>query len=337
MANRFCMKMILIVVLVLLVPLSLFSCKEKETYPVPAVPTKVIPYTFVEDSSLIIEMGTYPQTLETEYTVEEIKGGVYYEDTGYYMYYGNYYEILTAYPCTQDMTPKFSNGEVCEAGKEYAFKVEPIRWKVINKILNEENYFVYSNKILDTTIYQKQAAFGYDSDYQNYYLYKDNVLQVDKELYANNYEHSILRLKLQGFYSKAFSSANKSGIYLTSVKNSSPNYGPYYEPSHQDDTADYVFALSSSEATNSKYGYTSEEKAKRLREPTDYALAKGVFCITKSDGTRYGWTWTRTAADKSNRVYFIDTEGNLDKTIISSDDNYKIGFAPAMRVIILDA
>ena len=335
MANKFCKLTIILLLLVFIIPISLISCNSDDEEVNPDTPEVVVPpYKYQEGSTIYIEMGYYPQTLETEYTVNEIKTGAL-QESGYYLYNNNLYEILTAKPCTQDMTPYFSNGEVCQDGQEYAFKVEPIVWKIINKVLKEDDYLVYSNKILDTSIFQKQEAFSYYSTYGNYYLYdSDNNLQYDKEIYANNYANSILRLNATAFYAKAFDENNKKGINKTDVVNSSPDYGAYYEPSHQDNTQDYVFALSSAQATNSKYGYTQEDKDRRLREVTDYAVAKGVFCLQKSDEKYYGWTWTRTAADKSNKVYIIDTEGNLDKVFISSDEDYKVGFAPAMRIII---
>lgn len=325
-----------IMVLTISLILPLTSCKKKQQNQ--QEPEDQIAYEFVEGSTIYIKMGTYPQTIAKDVTVSEIKeNGTYSEKTGYYTYNGNEYKIIKANPCTQDMTPTFSNGEVAVKDKEYAFLVEPIIWKIINKALKEEYYFAYSNCILDTSIYQKQENIGSNtSGVINYYLYDENhKLLEEEEIYANNWINSVLRQNLIKFYDVAFTDANKSAIKVAKISNSSPNSGKNYFPSHQQDSDEFCFVLSSSEAQKSKYGYTTEDKTNRLRKVTDYAVANGVFCLKLKDDNYYGWAWTRTAGTSSNNVYIIDTQGNLDTTLIADDSNLKVGYAPAMYLTII--
>ncbi len=333
-------KLLLLTILILTVVLALplTACKKKKANPDPVTPEETIPYEFVEGSTVYITMGKYPQKLETEVTVEDIKAnGTYSESTGYYKYNDKEYKIISANPCTQDMTPTFSNGEVAVQGKEYAFIVEPIVWKIINKALKEEYYLAYSDYILDTSIYQYQSKIGNTTTGVIIYYLKDSEgnLQKDKEIYANNWEYSVLRTNLHNFYNVAFSDANKSAIQTFTMKNSSPNNSNNYFPSHQNDTQEQVFILSSSEAQNSRYGYTTEDKDRRLRKVTDFAIAKGVFCLATKGTDYYGWAWTRTAGTTSNNVHIIDTQGNLDVTYLNDDSNLKVGYAPAVRLNII--
>ena len=310
--------------------LPLVSCK-KNTEPEPT-PHVVIPYTFVDGSSIYIKMGTYPQTI-ADVSVDTIKAsGTYDSTTGYYSYDNKLYKIVTAHPCTEEMTAEFSNGVIVEDGKEYAFRVEDIIWKIINKALDEEDYFVYSEKVLDTAIYQAQAKFGKASN-GVYYLYDSNGnLQITQEVYANNWEYSSLRATLANFYNIAFNSDNKTAIKQTDNVNSSQDSGGDYFPSHQNDTKDYVFCLSKAQASNSRYGFTDEDKARRLRQVTDYAIANGALYIESTDGAKNGWIWTRTSASESNTVYKVKTTGDITASYIQSDTDLKIGYAPAMRI-----
>ena len=326
---------ILILTVVLILPLT--ACKKKKGDPDSVTPE--VAYEFVEGSTVYIKIGKYPQKLETEVSVEDIKAsGTYSESTGYYTYNDKEYKIIAANPCTQDMTPTFSNGEVAVAGKEYAFIVEPIVWKIINKALKEDFYLAYSDYILDTSIYQYQSKIGKTTINPIIYYLKDDEgnLRKDEEIYANNWENSVLRQNLHNFYNVAFSDVNKSAIQTYTMKNGSPNGGSNnYFPYHQKDTEEQVFVLSSEEAQKSRYGYTTEDKDRRLRKVTDFAIAKGVFCLATKGADYYGWAWTRTAGTASNNVHIIDTQGNLDVTYISDDSNLKVGYAPAVRLNII--
>ncbi len=331
MKKKFLLISTILIISILLV-LPLFAC-EKEVEP----EVKIIPYKFVDGSTVFIEMGEYPQTIAEDVTVADIKtNGTYDESTGYYTYNENKYKIITASPDAGISEPTFSNGESVVAGTEYAFKVETIIWKIINKQLKEDDYLLYANKILDSTHYQEEENYGASTtQVVNYYLYDENhQLQIEKEVYANNYEYSTLRNTLTSFYNIAFSEDNKTAIKKITVDNTSekasPVHGDDYFPRHQNDTEDYVFALSKFEATYSRYGFTEEDKARRFREVTDYAIARGVFYIQNSSGLKSGWIWTRTSGTYSNMVYYLNTLGEIkDRKIINED---ALGVVPAVRV-----
>ena len=335
MKKRFLLIFSILMISILLV-LPLVSCKE-EIEP----EEKIIPYKFVEGSTTLIEMGEYPQTVAQDVTVDEIKAsGTYDETTGYYTYNDSKYKLIPAFADDSITEVTFSNGESVVWGKEYAFKVEPIVWKIINKQIKEDtDYLLYANKILDSTHYQEEENFGASTgQVVNYYLYDENhQLQKDTEVYANNYEHSTLRSALSNFYNVAFNADNKTAIKKITVDNTSqkatPDHDYDYFPRHQNDTEDYVFALSKFEATYSRYGFTEEDKERRFREVTDYAIARGVFYIQNSDGLKSGWIWTRTSGTYSNMVYYLNTLGEMkDRKIVNED---AVGIVPAVRVEII--
>ena len=324
-------KKLVLVISILLITISLIlpltSCKKKNN----RTEENGVPYTFLENSTIYIKMGTYPQTISQE-SVDTIKtNGTYDSQSGYYTYNNNKYKIITAHPCTDEVSPVFSNDEPVVDGKEYAFLVEDIVWKIINKALDDPDYFVYSNKILDTAIYQDLDKIGkYRS---NYYIYDNQgALLYNEEVYANNWEYSKLRTTLAYFYNNAFNNANKTVIIQKEIANTSQDDGPDYFPNHQSSTKDYVFCLSKAEATNSRYGFTDEDKDRRLRPVTDYAIANGVFYVVNTSNAIVGWSWTRTAATTSNSVYKVSTAGELTTSYITSDLGLKIGYAPAMHI-----
>ena len=322
---------LLIIVLSISLILPLVSCKDKKEPETPEDP--VIPYEYVDGSTIYIVMGEYPQSLVKDIAISDIKSGAYDETTGYYTYNDNKYKIVTAHSCNTVSNKVFTNGDEVVDGQEYAFLVEPIVWKILNKNLGDDYHFVYSNVILDTAIFQKQENIGRSSTgIKNYYLYdEDGDLAISQEIYANNWQYSELRNTLTKFYNLAFTKDNKTAIRLSTISNSSDDSDLDYFPSHQQDTQEYVFCLSKKEATNSRYGFTEEDKEKRLRPVTDYAIANGAFFVNRS-GKLYGYAWTRTAASASNTVYKVSTQGEMTESIISDDNDFRVGYAPGMKI-----
>ncbi len=320
---------LLICVVAISMILPLVACDKNVVIPInnPA-------YTYVDGSSVFIKMGTYPQKI-ADVAVATIKAeGTYNKDTDYYTYNQKQYKIISARPCHENMTATFSNGEVVEDNKEYAFEVQSIVWKIINKSLGEDTYYVYSKYILDTEIYQVQDRI-YDAG-ENKYLLKDNKGNVMNDIYANNWEYSKLRETLKYFYTIAFDSNNKKGIIQTSntnhhAKNSSRTYV----------TKDYVFCLTSADEQNPRYSFIEEDMQRRLRIVSDYAIARGAFYIEYDDIGKVGWAWTRSASNElssfvgTKAADKVQNKGEITKQYFTDDTDYKVGYAPAMRVVKL--
>lgn len=181
-----------------------------------------------------------------------------------------------------------SDGTTLEKDNDYYFKVEPIKWRVLQN--SDGTALIVTDQVLQSIEYQssyekgkegkKTVSYALDSDGNRIY---DN----DRAVYATNYKWSSLRSFLTGdFYTKAFSSDQKSIIQLTTVDNSvttTQNSGNEYLYVCED-TQDYVFALSWADVTNSQYGFQSESNVRdtaRRWGASDYAIATKVFVWTQ--------------------------------------------------------
>ena len=133
----------------------------------------------------IIEFGSYPQTIKTDsVTITNTKK----DKKGYYTGSdGEKYALLKA-NSFDDYT--FSNGKKVEKNKEYYFKVEPIKWKVLES--SNSKAFLFSELILD--------AHRFD-DSSNHYRISSIRSWLNKE-----------------FYNKAFTDKQKELIENTTLE-----------------------------------------------------------------------------------------------------------------------
>ncbi len=226
MTRKILISFLITIVVAISMILPLMACQDNTE---PEVIVEEDAYTFVEGSTIFVEIGSYPQTIAKDVKIDEIKTGTYSETTGYYTYNEKQYKIIQANPYEGSTSLTFSNGEAVVKNQEYAFLVEPIVWKIINKTSSSTDgyYFVYSNNILDTCIYQYQSAYSQSTgSVKNYYLLDDDGNLLEKqELYANNWFYSNLRKCLLEFYDVAFTSVNKKAILYTTISNYSSDSG----------------------------------------------------------------------------------------------------------------
>lgn len=210
------------------------ACGQKETDSIPIVK----PY--VRDGNYIY-FGEYPQTIKSDNVT--ITSSI--DSRGYYLGSdGSYYAMITATPRNSNYS-KFSNGALVTEGTVYYFKVEPIRWRILNEGNGE------TLLLCDTII----AAHRFD----------DN---------SNNYAESEIRAWLNAtFYEMAFSTIQQEIILTTEVKNNVC-----------ENTNDKIFLLSAGEVTNSEYGFPSDDDIARRMLTSDYSMATGVTMIGSSNG-----------------------------------------------------
>ena len=94
-----------------------------------------------------IFLGSYPQTLKAENVkiVSDIAN-----EKGYYKGSdGNLYAKQIGAPYEEGL--RFKNGEEIEENKVYYFKVEPIKWMVLQK--EEDDMFLLCDQIIDINIF----------------------------------------------------------------------------------------------------------------------------------------------------------------------------------------
>ena len=139
---------------------------------------------YIQDGFLYF--GSYPQTIK-DASVNIISNEK--DENGYYTGSdGEKYALLNANPCNINYT--FSNGEKIVRNKEYFFKVEPIKWNVLED--KDGKVFIFSELILD-------------------------VHKFDDS--SNDYATSSIRSWLNSdFYNKAFTDKQKELIENTTLK-----------------------------------------------------------------------------------------------------------------------
>lgn len=256
-----------------------------------------------------LDYGTYPQTyvgdtmnttLENWYSSNSPTAQTTYEIrtrtwTSYLYTDGNYYARGSSYPQSSSYT--YANGTAVKtSGTITWFKVEPIRWIVLN-------YDEVQEKTATTIDCLSELALTAD-------------IPFDLEGTDNSWVNSDIRAWLNSnFINQAFTSSEKEKIATKTVFN---NVTGDYSSSTSDGTGtttqDKIYLLSYYEV-NSVY-FTAQ--AQRLCSPTDFALCNyahkytSTSCPTTlypSGGTTY-W-WLRSAGDGGAFTIYVNNNGNF--------------------------
>lgn len=231
--------------------------------------------------------GSYPQTVvDDEILIVELDKLTQTNANGYYEYNGNEFAKQTAMP--YDSNYKFSNGETIVKNKTYYFKVEPIKWRILEQA--DGTLTLLTDMILDLQQFSTS--------------WKDRIID-GKTIYANNYEHSTIREWLNNdFYNKAFNNINKELILTTHIDNSASTTDNSTNKYACDDTYDKVYLLSYKEG----YTYFNNDN-ERQAIASDYARARHVYV-----SNNYSYWWLRSpdyyyfdyAYDVSNSGSILD-------------------------------
>jgi len=204
----------------------------------------------------MLYFGEYPQTIKDE---EIIITDAPKDSRGYYLGSdGAYYAMVTATPYSGD-SYTFSTGETIIFGEVYYFKVEPIKWRILET--SGGTAFILCESIIANKLF--------DND-------------------SNNYANSEIRAWLNsGFYNDAFSAAEKQLIQTTVVDNSVHSTGESVNPYVCENTNDKIFLLSSRDRENYAYGFNND--ASLCRVPSDYSRATGTVISDTYGGTGQWW------------------------------------------------
>ena len=217
-----------------------------------------------ENTGDAFEFGEYPQSLKAEGV--SIDEGITDERGYFYGSDGEWYAKVVANPVEANYT--FSNNSAVTEGEVYYFKVEPIRWRILEE--RDGQAFILCDSII--------ANHRYDAD-------------------SSNYAESEIRAWLNNeFYNTAFTDLQKNMILVATVDNSVSTTGYRNNPYVCDNTEDKIFLLSYAEATNSKYGFSSDDsdfdEARRMLT-TDFSRASGASMDT-TDYYGCGIWWLRS-------------------------------------------
>ena len=291
-----------------------------------------------------VDFGSYPQTyvgndmnttLESWYgsnTPTSINTYVVRRRTweSYEYTDGNIYARGLSLPNNTSLT--YLNGETVIAnGSVVWFKVEPIRWI----ILNYEAYTTGSESELEIMSF---LALTGDIRFNASITDADGTAGTSDD--PNQWVNSELRTWLNSsFYTSAFSSAEQVLISTTSVGNNiTGNYNTSTSNTTGVATEDKVYCLSYWDYYNSA-GIFTGTATKRLCSPTDFAL--GNYCY-KYTNTSYVtatypsggicYYWTRSAGKSASYACIVSNNGNLnDNNTVAGSGG---GVRPALRLSI---
>ncbi len=248
-----------------------------------------------------IWFGEYPQTIKAN----DVTVGTTTDSRGYYLGSdGLYYAKVTATPYSGY---KFSNDTTVTSGTEYYFKVEPIKWRILNE--SGGTALILCESII--------ANKRYDDS-------------------SNNYMNSEIRAWLNNeFYNTAFTALQKELIQITNVDNSVYSTGYDSNPYACANTNDKIFLPSYREMVNSAYGFNSNSSAydtARRRLTSDYSRATGAYMNTDT-GYYYGngYWWLRSP-DNIYSLYalFVYRSGDVVYKYYVYDTIY--GVVPALKI-----
>ena len=276
--------------------------------------------------------GDWPQTVKADsVTVNMAKSLTMGSATYYLGDDNNYYAKCTENAYTTGY--KYSDGtDVAQisAGSEKYFKVEPIKWRVLNPGTSGNKILVAEN-ILTANI--------------PYYGSTDNRVQNTTTIYANNYKYSNIRSYLngtanhfvldggsatandidwsgKGFLQTAFTTSAQSLIAESSVDNSDTSTSDASGSIDKaiayacENTNDKIFLLSEKEVTRTDYGFSAFNESgqgnSRIRVATDYAKANHAYQSTTAGYG--GWWWLRSPSyGSSGLVRTILNDGNATR------------------------
>lgn len=261
-----------------------------------------------------VYMGYYPQTIKS--TSVTINNNISVDENGCFTGSdGKKYAKVVASP--KESGYKFSSGSTINSGSVYYFKVEPIKWQILEE--EDGKAFLRCENIIDTKCF-------------NPFTYERRI--GGSTIYANNWQYSSLREWLNGsFYKTAFGNSSQSIIQSTYLDNknmatlSTDAITEKYVKS-QNNTYDKVFLLCEKDMYKSKYGFSYDVTvAARTKFASDYARASGV----RISSSGRGQSWVRSPASiyLGQAVVVVDKDGYINA---ASEVERLMGVIPSLWI-----
>ncbi len=289
-----------------------------------------------------VYFGVWPQTIKAPDVEVDESNSI---SMGGHTYYlgndNNYYAKTIALPYSS-YEYKCAYNQILERNKEYYFKVEPIKWRVVTKNYNETGTAL----LLAEDTLRGFICFYYDENAPSRH-YKYTNQQIIRtingvSIYPNNYKYSTIRAYLNGVYEEsdtqkkayensgflqtAFTHDAQELINLTRVDNSVVATGYETMSTESDefnsfrcsDTYDKVFLLSITELLNPEYCFSVD--GAYLRKATDFA--KATCAMQRPDDNTGNYWRLRTPYVTDPNV--VNTETNVHGTIANTNLSERI-------------
>lgn len=212
-----------------------------------------------------ILFGEYPQTIKAnDVTITETT-----DSRGYYLGSDGYsYAKVTATP-SYESEYTFSSNATVTSGTVYYFKVEPIKWRILEE--SDGTALILCESIIANKQYHSSS---------------------------NNYMNSEIKAWLNSeFYNTAFTALQQELIEVTNVDNSVYSTGYSSNSYACANTNDKIFLPSYRDMVNPAFGFNSNSSnydTARRRLTSDYSRATGAYMVTSTEYYGNGWWWLRS-------------------------------------------
>ena len=262
---------------------------------------------YEENGKQYIVYGKYPQSLVTDKELIEKLSNITEENSQGYIEYNNVeYKKIKATPHVT--TKCFKNEEPIVSGETYFFKVEPIKWRVLETL--EGSYKVISEVLLD--------VIDFYTPLENEQYRKID----DKLIMASYYEYSNIRAWLNGYNGEEYNVKNYINIGFLDLAFSKQeesqlremefNYKIYGKEDNV--TNDKVAIPSTDDMINTKYGFINEFKAPdlmRVIEPTDYSICRGAAILKRANGFSATYWLNSFTRSSGTYAYLVSNDGMI--------------------------
>ena len=296
------------------------------------------PQTVVEDTTIIAALNALGDNAKTgrTFTVgasEDVSQTAHVE----YLYNGNkYVKVAKAAVFTYQTYPKFASGTVPTGGNTYWFKVEPIKWFLLEAYSTTKTAYAGPSsgiRVISEQILTSNVRFGYTTSSSYTLNLADNPLLSMSEptVYGTEWEKTNVRAWLNNaFYTTAFSVDDQAYIATNTTRYfGAGGYNAkddYTSTTGGSTTEDNVWLLSFYEIKNTYYTDNLYlNKKSRAATPTDFAVVNYVYMGSNGGG----WYWLRSAGTDGTACSV-----NYSGILYSSDEagSSYLGVRPALTI-----
>ena len=298
-----------------------------------------------------VYFGDWPQTIKAQnIEIDETDSMTMGDFTYYKGSDDNWYVKCVVSVYAPDYT--YSDGSIIESYTTKYFKVEPIKWRVLNptatgtekktllaeNILTEETYYFYN----DSSPYRSLNGTKIEPNnykYSNIRAYLNGINnQFITDNGGSNNDYRDIDWSNKGFLYSAFTASAISLIAESKVDNSvNSTYPDGYAGNGNiyacDDTNDKIFLLSLQQITSSALGFANDNSNEtgnaRIRLTTDFAKAN--YALQNANAGYGGIWWLRSPySNAHDNAHYVQHDGKVDSRTYRRVSGNSFGVVPAL-------
>ena len=275
-------------------------------------------------SGKYVLFGDWPQTVKKDNIEVDEENSITIGNSIYYLGSDKNYYAKATTNLDRITVTHFSNDELPENDKAYYFKVEPIKWRVLNPDATGDKILLAEKMIMSGIKYYDYKTDNFSGGHRGDVLPND-YFESRIRAYLNGLSYRVKPLdsaQIQNnseFLGKGFLTNAFTNDAISIIK---PNTSVYN---------DKIFLLSDQEISNTSYGFCqSNDNSNRIRTATDFAIANKAYVSTRPEKGGSWYLRTPTAQDW-NSMDYINEYGSQSTLYVDIDD---YGIVPAIIVSI---